>query len=49
MRRLNPEKQRQAQEHVQALLELGVVQPVQSPRSSGIVMAKNEETGILRM
>ncbi len=40
LRRLNPEKQRQADEQVQALLELGVIEPAQSPWASGIVMAK---------
>ncbi len=49
LRRLNPEKQRQADEQVQALLELGVIEPEQSPWASGIVMAKKKEPGVLRM
>ena len=49
LRRLNPEKQRQADEQVQALLELGVIEPAQSPWASGIVMAKKKEPGVLRM
>ncbi len=49
LRRINPEKQRQADEQVQALLELGVIEPAQSTWASGIVMAKKKEPGVLRM
>ena len=40
LRRLNPEKQRQADEQVADLLHLGVIEPARSPWGSGIVMAK---------
>ena len=40
LRRLNPEKQLQADEQVADLLHLGVIEPSRSPWGSGIVMAK---------
>ncbi len=49
LRRLNSEKQRQADQQVQALLELGVIEPAQSPLASGIAMAKKKDPNTLRM
>ncbi len=49
LRRLNPEKQRQADEQVADLLHLGVIEPARSPWGSGIVMAKKKDPKVLRM
>ena len=49
LRRLNPEKQRQADEQVAALLKLGVIEPANSPWGSGIVMAKKKDPKEYRM
>ena len=49
LRRLNPEKQRQADEQVADLLHLGVIEPARSPWGSGIVMAKKKDPKVLKM
>ena len=49
LRRLNPEKQRQADEQVADLLHLGVIEPSRFPWGSGIVMAKKKDPNTLRM
>ncbi len=45
LRRLNPEKQRQAAEQVEDLINQGVVVPSKSPWAAGIVMANKKEPG----
>ena len=48
-RRLNPKKQREADEQVADLLHLGVIEPTRSPWGSGVVMTKNRGPKIYRM
>ena len=48
-RRLSPEKQRQASEQIDELLEKGVIEPSKSPWGSGIVMVTKKGTNELRM
>ncbi len=42
LRRLSPEKLRQANEQLEALIQMGVIVPAKSPWSSAIVMAKKK-------
>ncbi len=49
VRRLNPEKQRQAAEQVEDLINKGVVVPSKSTWAAGIVMAKKKDPGTMRL
>ncbi len=49
VRRLNPEKQRQAAEEVEDFINKGVVVPSKSPWAAVIVMAKKKDPGTMRL
>ena len=49
VRRLNPEKQRQAAAQVEDLINKGVVVPSKSTWAAGIVMAKKKDPGTMRL
>ncbi len=49
LRRLNPEKQRRADEQKADLLHQPVIEPARSPWGSGIVVAKKKDPKVLRM